>query len=524
MLQLVEAKPEFFAHVEGFDPFAYYVSERCTRTLEEEVERSRDLADHLSLYGQACDGVAALHEQSPAVIHRDIKPSNFLMAAEPRRVVLADFGIARELSSETNVTETHEVVGSLYFRAPEVLQGYSVDERADVYSLGRLLEWLLTGQLPRNHLPAPVPRGDRLSDDLCEAYDRIIKRATESVPDHRFESVVELRRALPDVWLDAKPVSHSTGTLVDDPAPEAVQVLASALELARADDTIGWRMLEQRLRRAYPAAVEAWRAEWEPKCPPDSELEPMAQSLIDAALPRLTLALVGVFSGKPAFSDQRHTVDDILGAEDGRGGRSAITDAPRAVLWVFHHLHGALSLDQRVPDLAVAVARTGVRDAHGTRKRPIHRHASLVGWPPLPKDATNAWRLLLDLHDRHPTLGHLFALDSDYRRAVASYNAVLTLLELGCDAKKLRGTRDWDQIRLEVPPAYLLTPREVRQYAVRRVFEDSQIVSLVADAVGSDPEEMRKLWPGWCSVAKSWVESVTKGEVWPGQLDLGELA
>ena len=524
VLQLVEAMPEFEVHLEGFEPFAYYVSERCSRTLAEEVERSRDLADHLSLYAQACDGVAALHDRAAPVIHRDIKPSNFLIAVDPRRVVLADFGIARELTSETNVTETHEVVGSLFFRAPEVHQGYAVDERADVYSMGRLLEWLLTGRVPKNHVPARVPRGDQLSDDLCETYDRIIEKATSPVPDDRFESVVELRRALPEVWLDAKPVTVSTGSAMDHPAPEATQVLDSALELARANDTIGWRQLEQRLRRAYPAAIEAWREHWHPRCPPDAELEPLAQSLVDAALPRLMLALAGVFSGKPAFSDQRHTVDDILGAGGSRSGRSAIADAPLAVLWVFHHLHGALCLEARAPELAVALACTRVQDARSTGTRPIHEEVSLVGWPPLPKNATNAWRFLLGLRDRHEALLHLFALDSDYTRAVASYNAVLTLLELGRDAKKLRGIQDWSQVNLEVPPAYLLTPREIQQFAVRRVFEDPEVVSMVADAVGGDAGTMRELWSGWSSVSKAWVERVTNHEVWADELDLGELA
>ena len=92
---------------------------------------------------------ALVHAHSAGVIHRDLKPENVLVAEGDRpSVKLADFGIARILSSEERLTMTGALVGSPHHMAPEIVEGRDADARSDIFSLGTLLYWLATGKLP----------------------------------------------------------------------------------------------------------------------------------------------------------------------------------------------------------------------------------------------------------------------------------------------------------------------------------------------------------------------------------------
>src|SRR5699024_6906593 len=86
------------------------------------------------------------HAHDRGIIHRDIKPQNILMA-DSGKVKITDFGIAKALS-ETRMTETNQVIGSVQYITPEQAKGQSTDERTDIYSFGVMPFDLLTGVLP----------------------------------------------------------------------------------------------------------------------------------------------------------------------------------------------------------------------------------------------------------------------------------------------------------------------------------------------------------------------------------------
>jgi predicted Ser/Thr protein kinase len=96
-------------------------------------------------------GLSAAHARG--LVHRDIKPSNLWLEAPTGRVKILDFGLAR-LNSDTRNSDTRQVsqpgliVGTPAFMAPEQARGEAVDWRADLFSLGCVLYWLCTGQLP----------------------------------------------------------------------------------------------------------------------------------------------------------------------------------------------------------------------------------------------------------------------------------------------------------------------------------------------------------------------------------------
>jgi serine/threonine-protein kinase len=97
---------------------------------------------------QLGDALGAAHQAG--IVHRDLKPENIIYNPPTERVLLLDFGIARdaELPPEERLTRTGFFVGTLQYVAPEALSGELVDSRADVYSLATITYYMLTGRHP----------------------------------------------------------------------------------------------------------------------------------------------------------------------------------------------------------------------------------------------------------------------------------------------------------------------------------------------------------------------------------------
>ncbi len=120
-----------------------YVVGETLRAKFERLGRSIELQTVIQIAIQVCDLYVYMHEQvEPAIVHRDLKPDN-LMVDERWRVKLIDFGIARQ-SSSMRMGETLPFA-SAGFASPEQWAGKSCDARSDLYSLGALMYYLVSG-------------------------------------------------------------------------------------------------------------------------------------------------------------------------------------------------------------------------------------------------------------------------------------------------------------------------------------------------------------------------------------------
>jgi tRNA A-37 threonylcarbamoyl transferase component Bud32 len=104
------------------------------------------LAQVVRIGRETAHGLAAAHARG--LVHRDIKPSNLWLEAPAGRVKILDFGLARLSAEARQVSQVGLIVGTPAFMAPEQARGEAVDHRADLFSLGCVLYWLCTGQLP----------------------------------------------------------------------------------------------------------------------------------------------------------------------------------------------------------------------------------------------------------------------------------------------------------------------------------------------------------------------------------------
>jgi serine/threonine protein kinase, bacterial len=142
------------------------------------------------------------------LLHRDVKPANILLTdTDPRgrRIVLADFGIARQVGDISGLTATNMVMGTTTYSAPEQLMGLDIDGRADQYALGCTAFHLLTGAAPfqnsnaavviTQHLSAPPPAIGERRPDLAD-LNAVVTKVLAKGPADRYPSCSDFATAL----------------------------------------------------------------------------------------------------------------------------------------------------------------------------------------------------------------------------------------------------------------------------------------------------------------------------------------
>lgn len=158
--------------------------------LSNKLNEGLSLRDTVKIIKQLADALDFAHRKN--IIHRDIKPAN-VMFREDGAAVLTDFGIAKELESQAELTQAGMVIGTPRYMSPEQIRGDKVDHRADIYALGIVFYRCLTNFVPfdgKDMLTTaylqdnePVP----LLPPEVACFQPIINRMLEKVPEARFQ-------------------------------------------------------------------------------------------------------------------------------------------------------------------------------------------------------------------------------------------------------------------------------------------------------------------------------------------------
>ncbi|MHC4607010.1 MAG: protein kinase domain-containing protein [Planctomycetota bacterium] len=161
--------------------------------------------DALAVTKKVAQALGAAHDLG--MVHRDIKPAN-IMITKKGKVMVSDFGLARNLKAGATVTAPGEIIGTPHYLSPEQANGEKIDGRSDLYSLGASLYCMLTGRTPfegttpvsiaikhadRNARPVSIRKVDSAIPKQVEA---LVDRLMEKDVAKRFQSAAEVVEAV----------------------------------------------------------------------------------------------------------------------------------------------------------------------------------------------------------------------------------------------------------------------------------------------------------------------------------------
>jgi streptogramin lyase/predicted Ser/Thr protein kinase len=290
-----------------------------------------------SIIAQIGSALDAAHARG--LVHRDIKPANVLLDRD--HAYLTDFGLTKRLTGETTMTGSGRWVGTLGYIAPEQIRGEGVDARADVYALGCLLFYVLTGVAPYRrdsdeatlyaHLNDAAPDARALTPDVPEALAAVVARALEKDPDDRYLSAGDLGRAAlaavgdgpvpPPERVVARGAAAPGGFADDETAIPGGVGGASVTPTAPTALAPGGRGRGAGAPAGPPRGVRAW-------------ITPMLALLAGAAIVVLAVVLLGGDDDRPGSGASSQTV--TTPARDGapRVGQTVTVDPrPNAIAY-----------------------------------------------------------------------------------------------------------------------------------------------------------------------------------------------
>ena len=166
-------------------------------------------------------GDALAYAHARGVVHRDIKPDNILLGSQTGRALVTDFGIARATTDESRLTATGTAIGTPAYMSPEQCAGdRQLDGRSDLYSLGAVAYYMITGQpvfdgpstpvIMMKHVTERPESISRYRHDVPPDLDAIVMKLLEKDPSHRFTDGESLVKALTSGTFNAQREEYST--------------------------------------------------------------------------------------------------------------------------------------------------------------------------------------------------------------------------------------------------------------------------------------------------------------------------
>ena len=282
------------------------------------------------------------------IIHRDIKPDNIFLTSDSDYdlfVKVLDFGIAKQTRvGKKDVTKTGAIVGTPEFMSPEQAIGSkSLDHRSDLFSLGVVAFYALTGELPfdldgdeplwiqasrGSHIPAT-----RLRPDLFDEIDDWFERALQGKPEHRYQSARDMANALSRI------ISDNTSQIMD----ELSTSLDDSLNMPRGEAM----SLRARLQEHISGILDD---------DPSQPSRPQASNYGDEGVP--TPRMSEPESAAPPPTETSHpAMYDLIGSPDSEeyGGESTV--------WMNDQDHREAEVDGEGPPT--------VRRPHGMTRAPL---------------------------------------------------------------------------------------------------------------------------------------------------------
>ncbi len=315
---------------------------------------------------------------------------------------------------------------------------------------------------------------------------------------------------------DKQKAPPSEGTDAQLPEiPEQVRsasdAYSAAVEIVRTGDEFGWRQLIKRIKPSVFNSLVQWRQnELDGKPPESKKRSQVVDRAVEIISPLISVALVGVESGSEQFRDQKSTLDDLLNiARWNRAGYEVWIHIPYALGYVYHSLHGGLSLITNQLDLALSLARVKIPLAYGTRHFPVWEIGELVGYSQSISgtrggNSLEGWKYLIEAYERKwEWLTPIFGDALEYRTSLVAYYMALNIYELATVIAS--GQQDTlntsSKYYFTVPLTFLSEDYDITQRATLLLRRNLEALIELWTSLNVTREQMENSWEIWIRLA-----------------------
>ena len=300
---------------------------------------------------------------------------------------------------------------------------------------------------------------------------------------------------------------------IPEQVESASDAYATTVKIARAGDVLGWRQLVKQIKpNVFKSLVQWQQNELEEQKPKSKEqLVQVMDKAVEIVSPLMAVALACVESGREQFRVQKSLLDDLLNVVGWNpSGDTTWVNLPNALAYVYHSLHGGLSLSTSQLDLALALARVKIPVAGGTKFLRVWEMSELRGYAQSISgtrggNSLESWKYLVEAYERWEWLSSIFEDELEYQTSLVAYYMALNVHELAeaIASSRNRILNPSSQYYFTVPLTFLSEESDITQRAISLLRRNPEALMELWTCVNVPRKQMENTWKDWIDFAET---------------------
>ena len=301
-------------------------------------------------------------------------------------------------------------------------------------------------------------------------------------------------------------------TEIPEEVKSASEAYTTASKLVRAGDVFGWRQLIKSIRPTVFKSLVQWRQDELDGQKPESkeQLVQVVDRAVEIISPLMAVALVGVESGREEFRNQKSFLDDLQNIVGWKpAGYDVWIRLPNALGYVYHSLHGGISLSTNQIDLALDLARVKIPVAGGTKFFHLWKMGEFRGYAESISGtrgghSLESWNYLVNAYERWEWLSNIFEYEQDYRTSLVAYYMALNIHELATiiAAGREDMLNTTSEPYFQIPLTFLSEDYDTTRQAISLLRRNPNSIVNLWTSLDVTREQVENLWKNWIDLSE----------------------
>ena len=301
-------------------------------------------------------------------------------------------------------------------------------------------------------------------------------------------------------------------TEIPEEVKSASVAYTTASKLVRAGDTLGWRKLIKNIRPKVFKDLVQWRQdELDGQKPKGKEqLVQVVDKAVEIISPLMVVALVGVESGREEFRNQKSFLDDLQNIVGWNpAGYETWIRLPEALGYVYHSLHGGLSVSTNQIDLALNLAQVKIPVAGGAKFFHLWKMGEFIGYTQSISGTRSghsleSWNYLINAYKRWEWLFDIFEDEQNYQTSLIAYYMALNIHELATVIHAGQGEtlHITSEPYFRIPLTFLYQDYDTTRQAISLLRRNPNSIANLWTSLDVTREQVENLWKNWIDLSE----------------------